>query len=51
MGRISKSKATYKNQERISNGLFGGKRHKFDTGLNENLNDYVPLNLNYIEWK
>ena len=31
--------------------MFGRKRHKFDTGLNENLNEYVPLNLNDIEWK
>ena len=27
------------------------KRHKFDTGLNENLNEHIPLNLNDIEWK
>ena len=31
--------------------LFDRKRHKFDTGLNENLNVYVPLNLNDLEWK
>jgi len=52
MGRVSKSKATYKNQERTSNGLFGRKICKIDAGiteLNENLNEYVPLNSNDTE--